>query len=379
MSKSNFFENKTLTILGSKGVKVIKFSVFKQVVIFLLFALSVFLFGGISVLYLQERQSSNLYQEEIGRLAEANQSLIHYVRNVDQDLDNIYEFLDFNGGKKETLKDIFLHKDIKKKKNKHSSAAKYTKLSYAALQGSKEKLSGVFRISNFYLSEFIGKMESVGILASQIIPIERSMISKIKLNSIYSNISPQHKSYSESEPMFYLRSLALGNGDPKDIQKKLRNAIILRDFISSLPLGSPINVPYRITSLFGKRFHPVLKTAKAHNGLDLAGPKGTPIFATGSGYVMYAQYSNAYGYSVLIKHNKSGKLLTRYAHLKRNVKVKKGDYVKVGDLVGYQGSSGMVTGEHLHYEVIFNNHCIDPIKFLKNNYSYDIIAKIKKN
>ncbi len=103
-----------------------------------------------------------------------------------------------------------------------------------------------------------------------------------------------------------------------------------------------------LTSGFGMRNHPVLNRRARHNGVDLAAPRGTPVYATADGMVQMAQWYSSYGNYVQIDHG--GRLETRYAHLS-SYTVRPARMVRTGDLIGYVGSTGRSTGPHLHYEV----------------------------
>jgi murein DD-endopeptidase MepM/ murein hydrolase activator NlpD len=117
----------------------------------------------------------------------------------------------------------------------------------------------------------------------------------------------------------------------------------------------------RITSGFGMRMHPLLGYSKMHKGVDFGAPTGTPIFAAGSGTVVEMGKKGAYGNYVRIRHN--GEYQTAYAHMSKFAKgVKKGDRVKQGDVIGYVGATGRVTGPHLHYEVLIGGAQANPGK-----------------
>ncbi|MFC3123275.1 OapA family protein [Agaribacter flavus] len=117
-------------------------------------------------------------------------------------------------------------------------------------------------------------------------------------------------------------------------------------------LRAPINFKYYVSSNFNpKRFHPVQKRIKPHRGVDYAAPIGTPVVASGDGKVIEAGYNRFNGNYVFIQHGE--KYTTKYLHFKRKA-VKKGQWVKQGQTIGYLGRSGMVTGAHLHYEFLVN-------------------------
>ena len=118
----------------------------------------------------------------------------------------------------------------------------------------------------------------------------------------------------------------------------------------------------RVSSHFNPgRFHPVLHKIRAHKGTDFSARTGTPIMATGNGTVTSLGRKGGYGRAIVIKHREG--YTTLYAHMSRyNKKLKKGDKVYQGDLIGYVGSSGYATGPHLHYEFRKNKKAIDPMK-----------------
>ena len=114
----------------------------------------------------------------------------------------------------------------------------------------------------------------------------------------------------------------------------------------------------RMSSGFGNRVHPILGYSKFHNGTDFAAPRGTPIFAAGDGVVEYAGRKGLNGIYVRLRHNKVYK--TAYAHLSGIAKgVSKGKSVKQGKVIGYVGTTGRSTGNHLHYSVFKNGKPID--------------------
>ena len=117
----------------------------------------------------------------------------------------------------------------------------------------------------------------------------------------------------------------------------------------------------RLSSNFGMRKHPILGYSKMHKGVDFAAPKGTPVYAGGNGIIEYANYNGGYGKYIRIRHNNAYK--TVYAHLLGFQKgVSKGKRVNQGDIIGYVGSTGSSTGPHLHYEILFQNKQINPMK-----------------
>jgi len=117
----------------------------------------------------------------------------------------------------------------------------------------------------------------------------------------------------------------------------------------------------QLSSNFGMRKHPILGYNKLHKGVDFAAPNGTPIYAGGNGVIDYLGNNGGYGKYIRIRHNNEYK--TAYAHLssfKKNIF--KGKRVNQGDIIGYVGTTGKSTGPHLHYEILYQNKQINPMK-----------------
>ncbi len=122
-----------------------------------------------------------------------------------------------------------------------------------------------------------------------------------------------------------------------------------------------------VISGFGTRYHPILHYRRMHTGVDLSAKTGTPIYATGDGVVKVAGRSDelgGYGVAVLIDHGFGYKSL--YAHMSE-VKVRQGQSVKRGELLGLVGSTGLASGPHCHYEVWLNGNKVNPIYYFFND------------
>jgi len=114
----------------------------------------------------------------------------------------------------------------------------------------------------------------------------------------------------------------------------------------------------RVSSPFGRRFHPILHIWRMHEGIDVAAPYGSPIHATAPGTVVFAGRDAGYGNFVRI--NIGGALTTGFGHLSR-IAVRRGEHVSAGEVIGYVGSTGLSTGPHVHYEVRRNNVPVNPL------------------
>ncbi len=118
---------------------------------------------------------------------------------------------------------------------------------------------------------------------------------------------------------------------------------------------------YTITSPFGMRLHPILKTYRVHTGMDIGAPMGSFVLAANSGVVSKATYSTSYGNLVMINHGNG--ISTAYAH-GSEILVEEGQEVNRGDIIMKVGSTGWSTGPHLHFEIIVNGVKIDPYPYV---------------
>ena len=177
------------------------------------------------------------------------------------------------------------------------------------------------------------------------------------LNNINARINYQYASYSSIEKLI------------KNQEEKL----------ASIPAIQPVSNKdlNRVASGYGMRIDPVYGTPKMHKGLDFTAPQGTPIYATGNGRVTDASFDQGgYGNHVII--NNGYGYQTLFGHMSK-IKVKAGQIVKRGEVIGWVGSTGKSTGPHCHYEVHVNGREVNPVYFFYNDLSpeqFDRILKI---
>jgi murein DD-endopeptidase MepM/ murein hydrolase activator NlpD len=187
---------------------------------------------------------------------------------------------------------------------------------------------------------------------------DRDLVSSISqaLNTISSRIKVQKASYNE-------------------IDELVKNK---QQLLSHTPAIQPVSNKdlTRIASGFGYRIDPIYKTVKFHAGLDFTAPQGTPIYATADGTVTTAgNTGNGYGNHVVINHGYGYETL--FGHMVR-VKVRVGEVVKRGEVIGWVGSTGKSTGPHCHYEVHKYGQKIDPVYFFYNDLNpaqFDMLLK----
>jgi murein DD-endopeptidase MepM/ murein hydrolase activator NlpD len=158
-----------------------------------------------------------------------------------------------------------------------------------------------------------------------------------------------------------------------------RLAVALQDTVASLraaslaalsskvaPVGMQMPVHGTITSRFSRsRMHPILQVFRAHRGVDLAVPAGTPIHAPAVGKVVAVGKRFGYGLTIEIAH--SGDVVTRYAHC-RAALLQPGDSVSLGQTIGAAGQSGLASGPHVHFEVLVKGVAVDPITFIASTH-----------
>jgi len=136
---------------------------------------------------------------------------------------------------------------------------------------------------------------------------------------------------------------------------------------SNIPSIWPIpgSIKYgSIRSDYGWRIHPLLGHREFHKGIDIPSWTGTPVKATADGYVVFSDWSKGYGYTIVINHHNG--YHTLYAH-NQKLMVNWGEKVRKGQLIAQVGRTGLATGPHIHYEVIYNGKNRDPKEFLDLN------------
>ena len=175
------------------------------------------------------------------------------------------------------------------------------------------------------------------------------------------NLSPDNINLQNIEN--YLKETDLGADKEELIEdtslrfqflEELKNAIIY------LPLKAPMQY-YYVSSPFGFRIHPKSKLRQMHHGIDMAGTWQEEVRAPADGYVSFSGRNGSFGKSIKIVH-KHG-VTTLYGHLHR-LKVRKGDFVTEGDIIGKMGSTGRAVGAHLHYEIKVKKKSVNPYNFI---------------
>ena len=130
----------------------------------------------------------------------------------------------------------------------------------------------------------------------------------------------------------------------------------------AIPSRKPVDA-FKLTSQYGFRADPFAGRRARHKGVDMAGPIGTPIYATADGIVGRAQWVGGYGKYVELNHG--GEIQTRYGHMSQ-ILVEPNQRVTKGQVIGLMGSTGRSTGSHLHYEVRIAGNSVNPMPFISS-------------
>ena len=158
---------------------------------------------------------------------------------------------------------------------------------------------------------------------------------------------------------------AVDNADPRfrELFTTWRQLDQLQQGVAAIPSAVPLHNAVNFTSGFGVRSDPFRGRAAMHPGIDLAGPLGTPVYATADGIVDRSEW-NSGGYGNLVEIDHGQGIQTRYGHLSQRIALP-GQRVHRGDLIGLMGSTGRSTGSHLHYEVRIDGRAVNPVPFLQ--------------
>ena len=186
-----------------------------------------------------------------------------------------------------------------------------------------------------------------------------------EVDSLIKEISSQESVLAQAEQELK----AAANAADAEIRRKEKElAAQIANVVSESGFQWPLPAGYNtLTSLFGSRIHPITKKANNHTGIDIPAPGGTAIYAAKSGVVITSVKKGSYGNYVVVSH--SDGTSTLYAHMSKRA-VSEGATVKQGQVIGYVGTTGSSTGNHLHFEVRVNGTRKDPVNYFKDKTLY---------
>ena len=179
----------------------------------------------------------------------------------------------------------------------------------------------------------------------------------------YAAINEANMTLAEYED-FYASEMAMAEAATERIRALLASSDSTLSYGGSMiwPLPSPWGKNW-ITSVYGWREHPVYGGNRFHSGIDIGADGGTNIYAAAMGKVILKEYYGGYGNCIMIDHG-SG-VVSLYAHMSAYGSFNVGDYVVAGDVIGYVGTTGTSSGNHLHFEVRLNGNHVDPMGYLQ--------------
>jgi len=165
---------------------------------------------------------------------------------------------------------------------------------------------------------------------------------------------------------FAMREVVSLRSDLNDLIKNANSKLTKLSMVPSIcPVWVDFGKQYSISSEYGLRVSPFSNVIEDHQGLDIPAIQGTPVMATADGTVVLVGQSSGYGNFVIIKHD--SKYSTVYGHLNNFASMAQvGMKVKRYDIIGYVGSTGRSTGNHLHYEVRSNGQRVNPLDYILN-------------
>ena len=168
---------------------------------------------------------------------------------------------------------------------------------------------------------------------------------------------------------------AVENADPRfrELFTTWQQLDQLEHGVAAIPSAMPLHNSANFTSGFGIRSDPFRGRAAMHAGIDLAGPMGTPIYATADGVVGRSEWNNG-GYGNLVEIDHGQGIQTRYGHLSQRI-AQAGQRIHRGDLIGLMGSTGRSTGSHLHYEVRIDGRAVNPIPFMQSSNTFTALQQ----
>lgn len=183
----------------------------------------------------------------------------------------------------------------------------------------------------------------------------RAIFFALLISAIYST------SGAQSDKKYLITQVLQTAKDYSDIAPVMKIIKSESDIYKYVPHSNPLKKQkYTISSRYGARLHPTEKQTRNHLGMDLASEYANRVYATAEGKVIFSGVNRGYGKLVIIEHKYGFK--TYYAHL-THIYCKIGDIVTTNHVIGFVGSTGVSTGNHLHYEVRKDNRAIDPEPF----------------
>ena len=233
--------------------------------------------------------------------------------------------------------------------------------SRAELEASQETLAAKNAESDVLLSELVAVSEDMNALHSQFEAAEDSFLDQIAIKDQEYNKKLAEERESSRQASIQASIQESIEAAKPSIKPTTGNSDGGSSGSSSSEKWLKPCAYSRVSSPFGYRIHPVTGEWAMHKGVDLPAPKGTPIYASRSGYVTIATYHSTAGNYVTINHQDG--YTSVYMHMTHDV-VSVGEYIKAGDLIGYVGNTGRSKGYHLHFGITYNGSYVNPMNYI---------------
>ncbi len=207
------------------------------------------------------------------------------------------------------------------------------------------------------------KLEQESVYAQQLEAQAALKVKEAEVDLLIQTIASQQSTLQEAEDALSSAAAAM-DAEIAAAEKALQAQLAAEgnSIVSESGFIWPLPTSYNtLSSLFGARIHPITGLPNNHSGIDIPAPSGTNIYATKSGVVITATYSSSYGYYCVISHANGESTL--YAHQRVMPIVSVGDTVTQGQVIGYVGTTGSSTGNHLHYEIRQDGTRVDPVNY----------------
>ena len=243
-----------------------------------------------------------------------------------------------------------------------SSLTEQNRAALASLDELRDENANLFQAAKRFQTSLSQSLSLLGI--SQGENKANTSISSSDLSSMFNSTEIASGSSRELADIRELTSYLEGAVEPiEQVGKMLKTQ---QNLFTEIPSINPVKNPNTHVSMpFGPNVHPLNGNWYIHKGIDFSTWRsGDPVMATANGQVVTVGFDNSFGNFVIIKHNHG--IYTRYAHLS-SFRVKKGQLVDQGQIIGNIGNTGISTGPHLHYEVHIGSDVVDPAKYININ------------
>ncbi len=359
------FDKKTILFVSNSKIKSYSISTKSQVVILFV----ILWIGNIFLKSLTYNTNIQKKSAQIKNLEKTNQKFGNEVDSINLDLQKINTYLK-NPEDKSSNSEKTSQLEIDNKivsifgniKLNHKAKKVAAKIANSNIILDDIKLTTLAKVND--LEEKLS-ITGIKIVGNKAFLEKRNNQSKFKevisLNDKNDKYKKQGGPFLGAEKLRYTTNQVSLDQKETSLEDNIKKLVNLENFIQKAPLSPPM-VNYYVSSGFGKRSDPIKQTLSFHEGMDFVGKSGANVVSPAQGKVIFAGKFSTYGNILIIDHGYG--ITTRYGHLAK-IYVDKGSVVKQDQLIATQGTTGRSTGEHLHYEVRYNNIPLDPKKFLQ--------------